>query len=111
VAQEPRTVQERALELLRATLATPSWLPTTEVQSLVWAIRGAIVLGLLVLIASAVDKTFWDWLNLLIVPVVLAIGGYLFTRSEKPQGWTNRRATCPGDCASSIPRAINAVGS
>jgi hypothetical protein len=86
VAQEPRTVQERALELLRATLATPSWLPTTEVQSLVWAIRGAIVLGLLVLIASAVDKTFWDWLNLLIVPVVLAIGGYLFTRSE------NRRA-------------------
>jgi hypothetical protein len=86
VAQEPRTVQERALELLRATLATPSWLPTTEGQRLVWAIRGTIVLGFLVLIASAVDKSFWDWLNLLIVPVVLALGGYLFTRSE------NRRA-------------------
>jgi hypothetical protein len=27
-------------------------------------------------------RTFWDWLDLLIVPVVLAIGGYLFTRSE-----------------------------
>src|SRR5215210_3688063 len=27
-------------------------------------------------------KTLWDWLGLLIVPVVLAIGGYLFTRSE-----------------------------
>lgn len=27
-------------------------------------------------------KTLWDWLDLLIVPVVLAIGGYLFTRSE-----------------------------
>jgi uncharacterized protein YjbI with pentapeptide repeats len=27
-------------------------------------------------------KTLWDWLKLLIVPVVLAIGGYLFTRSE-----------------------------
>jgi uncharacterized protein YjbI with pentapeptide repeats len=45
-------------------------------------IRGVIVAGILVLIASAVDKTLWDWLELLIVPVVLAIGGYLFTRSE-----------------------------
>ena len=27
-------------------------------------------------------KTLWDWLDLLIIPLVLAIGGYLFTRSE-----------------------------
>ena len=27
-------------------------------------------------------RTLWDWLDLLIVPAVLAIGGYLFTRSE-----------------------------
>src|SRR5215211_2125267 len=27
-------------------------------------------------------RTLWDWLNLLIVPAVLALGGYLFTRSE-----------------------------
>ena len=27
-------------------------------------------------------KTLWDWLDLLIVPIVLAIGGYLFTRAE-----------------------------
>ena len=27
-------------------------------------------------------KTIWDWLDLLIVPIVLALGGYLFTRSE-----------------------------
>jgi hypothetical protein len=27
-------------------------------------------------------RTFWDWLSLLIVPIVLALGGYLFTRSE-----------------------------
>ena len=27
-------------------------------------------------------KTLWDWLDLLIVPIVLAIGGYLFTRSD-----------------------------
>jgi uncharacterized protein YjbI with pentapeptide repeats len=82
VEREPRTTQERALELLRATLATSRWLPTTEAKGLVWAIRCAIVLGIFVLIASAVDKTLWDWLKLLIVPVVLALGGYLFTRSE-----------------------------
>jgi hypothetical protein len=28
------------------------------------------------------SKTLWDWLDLLIVPIVLAIGGYLFTRFE-----------------------------
>ena len=28
------------------------------------------------------ERTLWDWLSLLIVPVVLALGGYLFTRSE-----------------------------
>jgi Pentapeptide repeats (8 copies) len=27
-------------------------------------------------------RTFWDWLSLLIVPIVLALGGYLFNRSE-----------------------------
>ena len=27
-------------------------------------------------------KTLWDWLGLLVVPAVLAIGGYLFARSE-----------------------------
>jgi len=27
-------------------------------------------------------RTFWDWLGLLIVPVVLGLGAYLFTRSE-----------------------------
>ena len=28
------------------------------------------------------SKTLWDWLDLLVVPVVLALGGYLFNRSE-----------------------------
>jgi hypothetical protein len=27
-------------------------------------------------------KTLWDWMDLLVVPSVLALGGYLFTRSE-----------------------------
>jgi uncharacterized protein YjbI with pentapeptide repeats len=83
VAQEPRTAQERALDLLRATLATTSLLPDTPAKRLVWAIRCAIVLGVLVLIASAVDKTLWNWLDLLIIPVVLAIGGYWFNRQQQ----------------------------
>jgi hypothetical protein len=39
-------------------------------------------------------KTLWDWLDLLIVPVVLAVGGYLFTRSENrtTQAAAERRA-------------------
>jgi len=39
-------------------------------------------------------QTLWDWLDLLIVPVVLAIGGYLFTRSENraTQAAAERRA-------------------
>ena len=39
-------------------------------------------------------KTLWDWLDLLIVPVVLAIGGYLFTRAENraTQAATEQRA-------------------
>jgi uncharacterized protein YjbI with pentapeptide repeats len=31
---------------------------------------------------DATYKTLWDWLKLLIVPAVLAVGGYLFTQSE-----------------------------
>jgi hypothetical protein len=27
-------------------------------------------------------KSLWDWLDLLVVPIVLALGGYLFNRSE-----------------------------
>jgi uncharacterized protein YjbI with pentapeptide repeats len=38
------------------------------------------------------DKTLWDWLNLLIVPFVLgvggAVGGYLFTRAENRNAQT-----------------------
>jgi predicted membrane protein DUF2207 len=94
MAQEPRTAYQRALELLRATLSTSSWLPTTEAKRLVWVLRFAIVLGVLVLIASVVDKTLWDWLGLLIVPVVLAIGGYLFnsTQNRATQAAAERRA-------------------
>jgi uncharacterized protein YjbI with pentapeptide repeats len=94
VTQDPSTAQERAVELLRATLATPSWLPDTEAKRLVWAIRCALVLGVLILVASVVEKGLWDWLDLLVVPAVLAIGGYLFSsaQSRATQAAAERRA-------------------
>jgi energy-converting hydrogenase Eha subunit E len=42
-----------------------------------------VVIGLLAsAVVPAVDKPLWAWLNLLIIPVVLAIGGYWFTSSQ-----------------------------
>jgi hypothetical protein len=76
----PQTTRERAELLLRATFL-PGWSPTAS-QGLVWTIRGALVLGVIILVASAVDKTLWAWLDLLIVPSVIAIGGYLFNSSQ-----------------------------
>jgi uncharacterized protein YjbI with pentapeptide repeats len=46
------------------------------------------------------QRTFWDWLDLLIVPVVLALGGYLFNRSE------NRRTQEIADQHAKTDRAI-----
>ena len=47
-------------------------------------------------------KTLWDWLDLLFVPVVLAVGGWLLDRSEKH--WEQRLA----DQRSATDRAIAA---
>ncbi len=62
----------------------PDWRPTRE--QLLWAVRIAIVLvvllGILTLVGLPFDITLWEWLDLLIIPIVLALGGYLFTRSE-----------------------------
>jgi uncharacterized protein YjbI with pentapeptide repeats len=83
VEQESRSARERALQLLEATLAVPRWrLPTTEAQRLVWAIRLAVIIGIVILVASAVDRPLWAWLNLLIVPAVLAGGGIWFNRQQ-----------------------------
>jgi len=58
----------------------PDWRPTP--RQVLWAIRIGIILGLLVAIGYPFDITLWNWLELLIIPVVLAVGGFLFTRSE-----------------------------
>ena len=94
MTQDPRTARERAVELLRVTLATPIWLPHTEAGRLVWAIRCTLVVGLVVGVASVVEKGLWDWLDLLVVPAVLAIGGYLFSSAQNraAQAAAERRA-------------------
>jgi uncharacterized protein YjbI with pentapeptide repeats len=47
------------------------------------------------------ERTLWDWLDLLIVPAVLALGGYLFARSESQRTQQNaqRQLTLDRDTA------------
>lgn len=49
------------------------------------AAMGAIIYGYLYTPGwvGVADKKVWDWLELLFVPVALAIGGFLFSRSQK----------------------------
>ena len=75
---DPQTPRERAVLLLREALL-PRWRLTPSLL-LIWAVRGIVLLVVFCLIASAVasavDKPLWAWLDLLVIPVVLAIGGY-----------------------------------
>lgn len=65
-------------------LLVPEWRPSRE--QVLWAIRivlwVVVLLGSLTLLGLPFDITLWNWLDLLIIPVVLAIGGYMFTLSE-----------------------------
>ena len=47
------------------------------------------------------QKTLWDWLQLLIIPAVLAVGGYLFiyTTSRNEQRAIEQRAQSKRDAA------------
>jgi uncharacterized protein YjbI with pentapeptide repeats len=80
--QEPKTPRERAEDVI--SLLVPDWRPTS--QQVVWGIRivlaFVIVLGVLTLIGRPFGITVWQWLDLLIIPAVLAVGGYLFTLSD-----------------------------
>jgi uncharacterized protein YjbI with pentapeptide repeats len=82
-----QTPQERARELVR--WLVPNW-RLTERQVL-WAIRIAIVLGVLIAIGYTYGITLWDWAQLLIVPAVIAGGGVWFNqRQQERQLQTNR---------------------
>ena len=52
------------------------------------------------------EKTLWDWLQLLIIPAVLAVGGYLFkfTASRNEQETTKQRDQTERDIASDNQR-------
>jgi uncharacterized protein YjbI with pentapeptide repeats len=80
--QEPKTPRARADDLI--SLLVSDWRPSP--QQVVWGIRivllFVLILGILTLVGRPFDITLWQWLDLLIIPVVLAVGGYLFTRSE-----------------------------
>lgn len=77
--QTPREQVRYLLDLLSF-----GWRPTGT--HLLWVVRGAVLLGLLLLIGRPYNITFWDWLDLLIVPVTVAVattaGAAWFTRER-----------------------------
>ena len=79
---DPKKPRGRVSEFIRDLV--PDWRPSRD--QWLWVLRIvlvlAVLLGVLTLVGLPFDITLWDWLKLLIIPVVLATGGYLFTRSE-----------------------------
>jgi hypothetical protein len=69
VVSETTTLVERSLAFF-ALLAT----------GLVIAVTGVLRIW------RSWERPFWDWLELLIIPAVLALGGYLFSRAERKSG-------------------------
>jgi uncharacterized protein YjbI with pentapeptide repeats len=63
----------------------PDWRPTRE--QVRWAVRITIVLvvilGILTLIGLPFRITLWEWMKLLIVPAVIAVGGLWFNRQQR----------------------------
>src|SRR3712207_1577355 len=87
---------ERGRDFIRELV--PDWTPTQT--QILWAVR--ILLGLVMLltilelVGDYYKKTLWDWADLLIVPAVLAIGGYWFNaqqREREQKKRTNVRKT------------------
>jgi preprotein translocase subunit SecE len=78
-----KTPRKRASKFIKDVVA-PAWQPSRD--QVLWATRIVLVLvvllSIITLIGLPFHVTLWDWLDLLIIPVVLAIGGFLFTRSE-----------------------------
>jgi uncharacterized protein YjbI with pentapeptide repeats len=70
----------------------PEWRPTP--RQVLWAIRIAIVLGVLIAIGHSYGITLWDWIKLLIVPAVIAGGGLWFNaqQRERERQIANERA-------------------
>jgi hypothetical protein len=67
----------------------------------VWICGGSVLVLVLILVGYHYKITLWDWAKLLFVPAVLALGGYLFTRSEnhRTQKLADQRAQDDRDIA------------
>jgi hypothetical protein len=76
---QEQTPQERARELV--SWLVPNWRPTE--RQVLWAIRIAIVLGVLIAVGSTYGITLWDWAQLLIIPAVIAGGGIWFNQRQQ----------------------------
>jgi hypothetical protein len=74
-----KTPRERAEALI--SLLVSDWRPAP--RHVLWAIRIAIVVSLLVAIGYSYGITLWDWIKLLIVPAVIAGGGLWFNRQQQ----------------------------
>ena len=59
----------------------PRWQPTG--RQLLWTGGIVAVLAVAILIGYRYGITLWDWLELLIVPAVIAGGGFWFNRQQR----------------------------
>jgi hypothetical protein len=74
-----KTPRERAEALISLLLSDWRLAP----RHVLWAVRIAIVLSLLVGIGYSYGVTLRDWIKLLIVPAVIAGGGFWFNRQQQ----------------------------
>jgi Pentapeptide repeats (8 copies) len=78
-----KTPRKLAEDLIKVLVPAPAWRPQLGPRQSLWVLRIAIIVGLVYVIGYAYGVTLWDWLELLIVPAVLAGGGLLFTQYQQ----------------------------
>ena len=90
-----KTPRKRASKFIKD-LVAPAWQPSRDQVLLATRIVLVLVvlLAILTLIGLPFGITLWAWVKLLIVPAVLAIGGYLFNsaQSRATQAAADQRA-------------------
>jgi len=77
--EQEKTSSERLKNLM--SLLVSDWRPTP--RQVLWGIRIGIVLSLLIAIGYRYGITLWDWMNLLIIPAVIAAGGLWFNGQQR----------------------------
>jgi hypothetical protein len=77
--QKPKTGRKQAEDLL--SLLVADWRPTP--RQVLWAVRIAVVLSLMVAIGYFYNITLWDWIKLLIIPGAIAAAGVWFNQQQR----------------------------